>query len=148
MPLRQAGCAAPPADGTRTYDFAASVLACCVTSGDHQRADAWIVVVDAESPQVEVPRQYVKDGHDPQRQPHRHHLAQDGQRMAGVQCALCGVTRAVRVPMKAVLGIYARETGQGMIFNESDLTPEPPNGKPPPASPPEEGRRPHLKVVK
>ena len=63
-------------------------------------------------------------------------------------------TRAYRVGLLhlllnvAVLGIYARETGQGMIFNESDLTPEPPGGKPPSGPAPEENKRPHLKVVK
>jgi stringent starvation protein B len=46
-----------------------------------------------------------------------------------------------------VLGIYARETGEGMVFSEQDLGPEPPT-KPPQ---PEDGgapRRPQLKVVK
>jgi stringent starvation protein B len=52
-----------------------------------------------------------------------------------------------------VMGIYARETGEGMVFSESDLGPEPPN-RPPSA---EEGGgnngggkpgRPQLKVVK
>ena len=32
-----------------------------------------------------------------------------------------------------------------MIFNDSDLSPEPPGGKPTPS--PEDGRRSHLKVV-
>jgi stringent starvation protein B len=51
------------------------------------------------------------------------------------------------VPLGAVLGIYARETGQGMIFSENDMGPEPPAaGKSSAAG--EKGRRPHLKVVK
>jgi stringent starvation protein B len=33
----------------------------------------------------------------------------------------------VRFPVAAVMGIYARETGEGMVFSESDLGPEPPN---------------------
>jgi stringent starvation protein B len=47
-----------------------------------------------------------------------------------------------------VLGIYARETGEGMVFSEADLGPQPPPSPPkPPAA--EEGRsRPQLKVVK
>ena len=32
----------------------------------------------------------------------------------------------VRVPMGAVLGIYARETGEGMVFNESEPDSPPP----------------------
>ena len=55
--------------------------------------------------------------------------------------------------MRAVLGIYARETGQGMIFTENDLAPEPTD---PPSNSPATGRgarasdskRPKLKVVK
>jgi stringent starvation protein B len=46
-----------------------------------------------------------------------------------------------------VLGVYARETGEGMVFSEQDLGPEPP--KHPKRA--EEGggpRRPQLKVVK
>lgn len=50
----------------------------------------------------------------------------------------------VYVPIPAILGVYARENGQGMVF-EADLEPEPP----PPATPPTPERtRPALKVVK
>ncbi len=52
----------------------------------------------------------------------------------------------MRFPVSAVLGIYARETGEGMVFSEQDLGPEPPS-RPTNA---DEGapRRPQLKVVK
>jgi stringent starvation protein B len=53
-----------------------------------------------------------------------------------------GVSQQVSVPVQAVLGIYARETGQGMVFSAED-SPEPP-GDAPPAGP----ARPTLKVVK
>ena len=43
-----------------------------------------------------------------------------------------GVVHHVRVPIAAVLGIYARETGEGMVFSEQDLGPEPPS-RPTPA---------------
>lgn len=106
------------------------------------------VVVDAEARDVDVPRQYVKDGKIILNVSHSATSALEiGNDWLEFSARFAGVTRAVRVPMKAVLGIYARETGQGMIFNESDLTPEPPGGKP--TSPaPDENRRPHLKVVK
>jgi stringent starvation protein B len=52
----------------------------------------------------------------------------------------------VKVPIGAVLGVYARETGQGMIFSDNDMGPEPPAGKS--TTPAEKRRRPHLKVVK
>jgi len=47
----------------------------------------------------------------------------------------------VRFPVNAVLGIYARETGEGMVFSEQDLGPEPPAEE-------RGARRPQLKVVK
>jgi stringent starvation protein B len=59
-----------------------------------------------------------------------------------------GVPVAVVVPPEAVLAIYAKENGQGMLFNEEDDGGGPPEpqapagGKPPPAG------KPRLKVVK
>jgi stringent starvation protein B len=50
-----------------------------------------------------------------------------------------------------VLGIYARETGQGMIFGEDDKPEAGPSGdEPPPPAPPSKGgtRRAKLKVIK
>ena len=47
--------------------------------------------------------------------------------------------------MKSVLGIYARETGQGMIFSHDSDTAES-SAAPGPVEPPRS--RPHLKVVK
>ncbi|MBV8496376.1 MAG: ClpXP protease specificity-enhancing factor, partial [Gammaproteobacteria bacterium] len=57
-----------------------------------------------------------------------------------------GVIHHVRFPVSAVLGVYARETGEGMVFSEQDLGPEPPTRP----APQEAGgpRRPQLKVVK
>jgi stringent starvation protein B len=53
-----------------------------------------------------------------------------------------GVARRLEIPPAAVLGIYARETGQGMVFAD---------GEPPPSdggSPSEASGRPKLSVVK
>jgi stringent starvation protein B len=64
-----------------------------------------------------------------------------------------GVGFAVQVPVRAILGIYARETGQGMIFPEGDADPDPTTDGPPAA--PAAGKdgtakpkRPKLQVVK
>ena len=59
----------------------------------------------------------------------------------------------VRVPIGAVLAIYARETGQGMIFtDETDGRRRPRPGQPPEAPPPAPKKpragRAKLKVVK
>jgi len=55
----------------------------------------------------------------------------------------------VRVPLSAVLGIYARETGEGMVFSEQDLAAEEPSEPQTRPTGNDEGRnRPQLKVVK
>ena len=62
-----------------------------------------------------------------------------------------GQSIEVRVPVPAVLAIYARETGQGMIFTDEDARAGPAPGEPPEPPkpvPPPIGRRPRLKVVK
>jgi len=66
-----------------------------------------------------------------------------------------GVGHHIRVPVDFVLGIYARETGQGMVFTEegSPVPGTPGNsndggGPDPSPPPPEKPRRPSLKVVK
>jgi stringent starvation protein B len=60
-----------------------------------------------------------------------------------------GVSRRLEIPVDAVLGIYARENGQGMIFPDED-TPPGPEGpdKPPGGEGPEAPKKPALKVVK
>jgi stringent starvation protein B len=56
------------------------------------------------------------------------------------------------VPVRAILGIYARETGQGMIFPEGDADPDPTPPGTPSGSAPSQGsapsKRPKLQVVK
>lgn len=53
-----------------------------------------------------------------------------------------GKPHQIYVPIAAVIAIYARENGQGMMFAQDDPTPPPVDGsdEPPPRS--------HLKVVK
>ncbi len=59
-----------------------------------------------------------------------------------------GVVHEVHVPVGAILCIYARETGQGMVFGEPE---PPPPASGPPADPPAELPRrgkPALKILK
>jgi len=103
------------------------------------------VIVDADRPGVVVPRAFVKDGKivlnlsltATQNLSLGNEWIEFGARFAGV-------VHAIRVPIAAVLGIYARETGEGMVFSDQDLGPEPP----PPPSDEDGSRRAHLKVVK
>lgn len=60
-----------------------------------------------------------------------------------------GVPHQVIVPMTAVIGIFAKETGQGLVFQGQESAPTPPSGdgggKPPENAPP---AKPRLRVVK
>ena len=56
-----------------------------------------------------------------------------------------GVATDVFVPISAVVGIYARENGQGMVFEPEDAS-EPPDDTPP--EPNKLEARPSLKIVK
>jgi stringent starvation protein B len=113
------------------------------------------LVVDAGAEAVEVPRAYVSDG--------KIILNISWQATAGLRMDEAGVAFSgrfggtpmdVRVPIDAVLAIYARETGQGMIFTEEQGAPPPGSpegesqgeGPQPPAG--GERKRPALKVVK
>lgn len=58
-----------------------------------------------------------------------------------------GVPMAVFIPTVAILAIYARENGQGMVFGNEAGAPDPDDDLPPP-EPPSTGSRPSLKVVK
>jgi stringent starvation protein B len=77
-----------------------------------------------------------------------------GNDVVSFEARFGGVSQQLSIPLPAVLGIYARETGQGMIFGEDDAPgPTPPEGdgsplspSPPPAA--SKDRRPKLKVVK
>jgi stringent starvation protein B len=105
------------------------------------------VIVDAAREGAEVPRAYVKEGkivlNLSEGATQRLRLGNDEVEF---DARFAGVIHHVRFPVSAVLGIYARETGEGMVFSEQDLGPEPPTRP----SQTEEGgaRRPPLKVVK
>jgi stringent starvation protein B len=72
-----------------------------------------------------------------------------GNERIGFSARFGGVSMEVSVPPDAVLGIYARETGRGMLFGEEEVERgegQPPRDEPEPPAPPRE--RPTLKVVK
>ena len=104
------------------------------------------VIVDAAHEGAEVPRAYVKEGkivlNLSEGATQRLRL---GNEDIEFDARFAGVIHRVHFPVSAVLGIFAKETGEGMVFSEQDLGPEPP--RPTPA---DEGtsRRPQLKVVK
>jgi stringent starvation protein B len=104
------------------------------------------VLVDATVAEVQVPQQFVKDGQ----------IVLNISPSAVMDLNITneavffngrfgGVATDVYVPVSAVVGIYARENGQGMVF-EPEEAPEPPDDTPPEPDKPE--GRPALKIVK
>ena len=108
------------------------------------------VIVDAGREGSEVPRAYVKDGkivlNLSEGATQRLRL---GNEEVEFEARFAGVIHHVRFPVSAVLGIYARETGEGMVFNESEPEAPPPAESGTPAAPAKgEMRRVKLTVVK
>ena len=101
------------------------------------------IVVDAEAEGLTVPDQYIIDGKIVLNVSYAatRELAFDNDAVR-FEARFSGVNHEVEVPALAVMGIYARETGQGMIFTDEEF---PPNtetlGGDTPA-------RPALKIVK
>lgn len=107
------------------------------------------VVVDAAVAGVVVPTEHVNDGKIIL---NISHAAAHGLSMANdvvtFRARFSGRPFDVSVPVKAVLGIYARETGQGMIFSPGgDQHPPPTGGNDTPDDKPKP-RGSHLKVIK
>ncbi|MFU8895895.1 MAG: ClpXP protease specificity-enhancing factor [Gammaproteobacteria bacterium] len=86
------------------------------------------IVVDASQEGVQVPSQYVTDG--------KVVLNIGGSATQALNISndavefsarFGGVPFPVYVPVRAVLGIYARESGEGMIFTDTEGDPPPGN---------------------
>ncbi|HEY7671238.1 MAG TPA: ClpXP protease specificity-enhancing factor [Gammaproteobacteria bacterium] len=101
------------------------------------------IVADATVNGLKVPSAHIKEGKIVLNVSHSatHGLVLGNDEIA-FEARFDGVAQLVSVPVQAVLGIYARETGQGMVFAAED-SPGPPGDGPPAAA-----SRPTLKVVK
>ncbi len=99
------------------------------------------LLVNAELPGVDVPKQHIHDGRIVLNI--RYSAVQGLQlnnELIEFNARFAGVPRVLRVPVPAVLAIYALETGQGMAFHGQEGDDEPP--------PPLPDKKPTLKVVK
>lgn len=104
------------------------------------------ILVDANYPRVVVPRDKVDNGQivlniSPSAVRNMI-LTNDEVRFSA---AFGGVMQDIYIPIMAVMGIYARENGQGMVFDME--VSDPPEVSPEPPSEPTRPR-PSLKVVK
>ncbi|MDX1804537.1 MAG: ClpXP protease specificity-enhancing factor [Alcanivorax sp.] len=106
------------------------------------------LAVDAGYPGVEVPQDYVQDGqivlNIAPRAVSNFVAGNDGIMFSA---RFGGVPMTLRVPVNAVVAVFARENGQGMAFDPVEPPPEPT-----PPEPEDTGGKPsrgnHLKVVK
>jgi stringent starvation protein B len=107
------------------------------------------IVVDTSVDGVSVPVEHIKDGkiilNISESAAHNLKLTNDA---VSFRARFSGAPFDVWVPMRSVLGIYARETGQGMIFSQDTETAE--HVEPPElqADVEETRSRPHLTIVK
>jgi len=113
------------------------------------------VLVDATIEGVRVPPQVVKNGQVVLNLAMRAVANLElGNDYIGFQARFSGVSQAIRIPVQAVLALYAQENGQGMMFPTEDGDTPPPAPGPEDAGPgsgegPEKPKRsPHLRVVK
>jgi stringent starvation protein B len=106
------------------------------------------VKVDANT---RVPTEFVKNGeivlnvsYDAT---HRLTIGNDGVQFSA---RFNGVSRECSIPIECVLGIFARENGQGLFFPAEESQPEPVQSETPDNTPssPSNGGRPKLQVVK
>lgn len=103
------------------------------------------VLVDAENTDAVLPRQYIEDGKIVLNiRPQAVQGLVLGNEDIEFNAMFSGKRMRIIAPVKAVLAIYAKETGKGMVFDkeetDEDETPPPPEKQPP--------NRPMLRVVK
>ena len=81
------------------------------------------LLVDATRPHTDVPTQFVQDGQIVLNiVPHAVHRLNIGNEAITFSARFSGVSTDIYVPMNAVLGVYARENGQGMFFDPEEYS--------------------------
>lgn len=99
------------------------------------------VLVNAEDEYAHIPRQYVENGKIVLNLgPVAVNSLDMGNDFINFNARFGGKAMDVSFPVSAILAIYAKENGQGMVFNESD------EDNPPPE--PDKPGKPSLKLVK
>ena len=113
------------------------------------------MLVNSEYPAVQVPQGFASDGQIVLNVAPSdiRHLHMDNEAIS-FEGRFAGVPQSLYIPAAAVLAIYARENGQGMVFEvdagtlEGEEIPESDDQGPPDSEPPRPSGRPSLKVVK
>ncbi|MGC1854275.1 MAG: ClpXP protease specificity-enhancing factor [Candidatus Aquirickettsiella sp.] len=104
------------------------------------------ILLDTELPHVEVPKQCIKDGKITL------NISTDAilnlkidTQAIQFEASFNGQSMLIYAPIQAVLAIYTRENGQGMVFTEEESGDEGGNPTPPRVRP---GTKPKLSIVK
>ncbi len=107
------------------------------------------ILVNALGEDVQVPREHIKDGQIILNiSPTAVQALNIDNKAIQFRGRFAGIPFQVFVPIEAVLGIYARENGQGMFFEVNENEPQPPGpGKSADTQRPKPGK-PSLRVVK
>lgn len=110
------------------------------------------LLVNAGYPNAQVPVEYIRDGRIILNlMPSAIRNLHMGNEQVEFSARFGGQSRNLFVPMGAILGIYAKENGKGMFFDESEIPP-PDNASGASggdeASRPKPGGKPSLKVIK
>jgi len=108
-------------------------------------------LVNAERDDVMVPQEYIEDGRIVLNvSPTAVRDLELGNDAISFNARFGGHAHNIFVPPDAVLGVYSRENGQGMLFPEDELPEGPDDGPEEPSPQPPGGGhgRPSLKVVK
>lgn len=81
------------------------------------------LLVDATQPNSLLPEQYIQDGQIVLNiAPHAVHQFNMINETITFSARFGGVSRDIYVPFNAVIGIYARENGQGLFFDPNEYT--------------------------
>lgn len=106
------------------------------------------ILVNAENEYAMIPREYVDNGKIVLNiNPGAVSDLQLGNDYIMFNARFSGKAMEVSVPVSSVLAIYAKENGQGMMFDEDSTNPPPGSPAPAPDKPDKSGK-PRLKVVK
>ncbi|MDO9164194.1 MAG: ClpXP protease specificity-enhancing factor [Methylococcaceae bacterium] len=101
------------------------------------------LLVDAENTDAVLPQEFIEDGKIVLNiKPQAIQGLSLGNDFIEFNARFSGKPLHIVTPVTAVLAIYARENGKGMVFDREDDDNEPPPEKKPVAS------KPHLRVVK
>jgi stringent starvation protein B len=108
------------------------------------------LLADASRPAAALPAQFVQDGKIVLNiSPSAVRGLVLGNEQISFNARFGGVAMDIALPVDAVLGIYARENGRGMLFPEEEAPPEKEGTEAESDEPPKPPRdRPTLKVVK